>query len=420
MDWYRIEPDDSRRTRAPRAIDRAGIEALLALTPENAAYLAGRSSYIASLWRVPGLLATALGAGGRLAVALPDADLASFPASLFGARFPHRLWVEHAALQDDPGIKDIAAHLGRLRPGGPQPRPAQFDLDEVFRNAAEAVCAVAAAPKRIGVDLETVPAASVARLQSELPGVELIDATRIFADLRAVKDPDEIEHLRRAAELTVLGIAAARERLVQGMPEQAVNAAYQCAIWERVAADPRYVGTRQVEGVATVGNAPGGDRTVGPGKTVKFDMQVDVNGYHSDIGRTYALAPTPSQMRVYVALHESLLAAQAATTPGATFAQVFAAGSAAMHAAGFDTYSRGHLGHSVGLGHNYEEAPFIAPDEHRAMVAGMVLSLELPLYLHGLGHFQLERMLLLTPTGHEILDDLPFDFAIDMPRYPAS
>ena len=81
-----------------------------------------------------------------------------------------------------------------------------------------------------------------------------------------------------------------------------------------------------------------------------------------------------------------------------------------MHAAGFDTYSRGHLGHSVGLGHNYEEPPFIAPDEHRPLVAGMVLSLELPLYVHGLGHFQLERMVLVTESGHDVLDDLPFDF----------
>ena len=412
MDWYRADPDDTRQARARTAIERAGIEALLALSPENAAYLAGRTSYIASLWRVPGLTATALGAGGRLAVALPDADLASFPASQFVALFPHRLWVEHAVLQDAPSIVDVAGHLRRIRPGGPQPRPAQFDLDEVFRNAAEAVCAVAAAPKRIGVDLATVPAASVALLRAELPGVDLVDASPIFDDLRALKDPDEIEHLRHAAELTTLGIAAARERLVSGMSEQAVNAAYQAAIWSLVVADSRYAALRQVEGVATVGNAPGGDRTVAPGKTVKFDMQVDVGGYHSDIGRTYALAPTPNQRRVYDALRAALLAAQESVVPGATFAEVFTTGATAMDEAGFETYSRGHLGHSVGLGHNYEEAPFIAPDEHRPLVPGMVLSLELPLYLHGLGHFQLERMLLLTPSGQEILDELPFDFEI--------
>lgn len=410
MDWYRTTPNDDRRARALTAIQRGGLEALLALSPENAAYLAGRTSYIASLWRVPGLSATALGAGGRLAVALPDADLASFPATSFVARFSHRLWVEHAAITDAPEIGDIAAAFRRLRPQGALPRPAQFDLREVIRNAAEAACAVAAAPRRIGVDLATVPGPIVQMLEAELPGVELVDASAVFDDLRAIKDPDEIEHLRRAAELTTLGIASARDKIAPGLNEVAVNAAYQTAIWTRAAEDPRYAALRQVEGVATVGNAPGGDRLVTPGKTVKFDMQVDVGGYHSDIGRTYAIAPTPNQTRIHTALRDALLAAQDRIAPGTTFAEIHAEGTRRMHASGFDTYSRGHLGHSVGLGHNYEEPPFVAPDEHRPLVAGMVLSLELPLYVHGLGHFQLERMVLVTESGHKPLDDLPFDF----------
>ena len=410
MDWYQTNPGDDRRARALTAIRRAGIEALLALSPENAAYLAGRTSYIASLWRVPGLAATALGAGGRLAVALPDADLASFPATSFVARFPHRLWVEHAAVNDTPPITDIAAAFRKLRPEGAIVRPAQFDMREVVRNAAEATCAVAAAPRRIGLDLATVPVATVQMLQAELPGAELVDASAIFDDLRALKDRDEIEHLRRAAELTTLGIAAARDRITPGISEVAVNAAYQVAIWTEAAGDSRYAALRQVEGVATVGNAPGGDRLVAPGKTVKFDMQVDVGGYHSDIGRTYAISPTPNQARIHAALHDALQAAQARIAPGTTFAEIHAEGTRRMHAAGFDTYSRGHLGHSVGLGHNYEESPFIAPDEHRPLLPGMVLSLELPLYVHGLGHFQLERMVLVTESGHDVLDQLPFDF----------
>lgn len=145
-------------------------------------------------------------------------------------------------------------------------------------------------------------------------------------------------------------------------------------------------------------------------------MQVDVGGYHSDIGRTYALEPTLNQRRVHEALRAALAAAQEVIVPGNTFAEVFAAGTKAMFDAGFDTYSRGHLGHSVGLGHNYEEPPFIAPSEHRTLIPGMILSLELPLYLHGLGHFQLERMLRITQSGHEILDDLPFDFALSTAR----
>ena len=43
----------------------------------------------------------------------------------------------------------------------------------------------------------------------------------------------------------------------------------------------------------------------------------------------------------------------------------------------------------------------------------MVLSLELPYYLLGVGSFQLERMVLITETGNEPLDHLPFTLAAD-------
>lgn len=407
MSWYH---GANRTDRALGAITQHGFDALLALTPENAAYLAGRTSYIAGLWRVAGLAATAVGLDGRVAAAIPDSDLVGFSAGSYATIIPHRLWVEHFDLRADLAPAGLAAAIESARPAGAIERPAQFDLDEVFRNVAAAVGAVATTPRRVGGDFAQVPAEMLARLQENLPGIELIDATAVFDDLRALKDPDEIERLRRAAELTTYGIATARERLVQGMTELAVNAAYHVAIWQKAASNPRYAGMRQVEGVATVGNGPGGERSVASGRTIKFDMQVDVGGYHSDIGRTYALAPTPHQQEVYRALRNALAEAEAVVQPGNSFRDVHEAGTRAMRAAGFRSYSRGHLGHSVGLGHNYEEPPFISSSETRPIVPGMVLSLELPLYLHGIGQFQMERMLLVTQSGHEALDDLAFEF----------
>src|SRR3712207_6094236 len=92
--------------------------------------------------------------------------------------------------------------------------------------------------------------------------------------------------------------------------------------------------------------------------------------------------------------------------------EVWRVGIEAMRQAGFANYSRGHLGHSVGLAPNYEEPPFIAPAERRRLVPGMVISLELPYALVGIGGFQFERMLLVTPDGNEPLDRLPFELEV--------
>lgn len=403
--WF---PGASKDERIAAALRGHDLAALAALTPENAAWLSGRTSVIATLWRVPGLIAVAAGRDGARAVAAGDNEIAGYAAERF-SRFPFALWVEHLDLRDVP-VGDVRRRIAAARKEVPA-RPAQYDLDQVHAAIVAAIRAVAPGGGRIGLDLASVPAGTLAALRDGLSGREIVDATAVFADLRAVKDAAEIAHLRRAAELTDTGIAAVRDALRPGLSATAVNAAYHTAIWQRAAADERYTALRQVEGLVTVGDGSGGPGVVGPGVTVKLDMQVDVGGYHSDIGRTYALEPTEDQLAVYAALRDALAVLVAAARPGTRFCDLHAAGTAAMRAAGFATYSRGHLGHSVGLAHNYEEPPFIAADEVRPLVPGMVLSMELPYYLLGIGSFQLERMVLITADGNEPLDRLPFDLA---------
>ena len=276
---------------------------------------------------------------------------------------------------------------GRVVSSRPAPiaRPAQFHLPAIAETVVQAIQAVDANPRRIGADLELVDAGTLTRLKILLPGVQWVDATAVFDDLRALKDPDEIAQLRLAAELAQNGIASAVAQIALGQSELAVNANYQIAVYELAAAEPRFAAFRQAEGGAQIGFGPDSKRIVAPGETIKFDCTVDVGGYHSDLGRTYAHKPTADQRAVYQALRDALAAVEEKVKPGVAFADVHAAGIDAMRQAGFTNYTRGHLGHSDGLTHHFEEAPFIAADEPRPILAGMVLSLELPYYLRGVG-----------------------------------
>jgi Xaa-Pro aminopeptidase len=403
--WYE---GASRRERIAHALARNGFDVLLALTPENAAYLSGRTSVIATLWRLPGLVAVAVNRQGDFAVAAGDNEIAGYAEVV--ARFAHPLWIEHLDLRGE-GASASATLRQRARAarlGNPLDRPAQYDAERMLDAVAAAVAAVLSGGHRVGVELALLPAWILEGLVKRLPHVEWVDAMAVFDDLRAIKDPDEIAKLRLAAELTETGIAGARDALRPGMSDVAVSAAYQCAIWEWAANDSQFAALRQVEGLVSVGDGTG-PALVGPGQTVKLDMQVDVGGYHSDIGRTYALQPTADQQGVYDALNDALVAAIATIAPGVPLREVWQAGTDAMRGAGFVNYSRGHLGHSVGLAHNYEEPPFIAADETRPLVPGMVVSVELPYYLLGVGSFQMERMVLGGESEREVLDWLPFE-----------
>ncbi len=398
--WYE---GATRRERIADALQQNRLDVLLALTPENAAYVSGRTSVIATLWRLPGLVAVAVNDSGALAVAAGDNEIDGYDGAI--ARFPHPLWIEHLDLRR-PGV-DLITRVESARPEGVLARPAQFDTDRMLDAVGAAIAAVIAAGRRVGTELALLPAWVAEGLRRRLPQGELIEASAIFDDLRAIKDADEIEHLRLAAALTEIGIAGARDALRPGLSAIGVSAAYQRAIWDRATSDSRFAALRQVEGLVSVGDGTA-VTAVASGEMVKLDMQVDVGGYHSDVGRTYALDPTAEQQTVYAALHDALAATVAAIAPRVPIRDVWRVGIEAMRAAGFANYSRGHLGHSVGLAHNYEEPPFIAADEARPLAPGMIVSVELPYYLLGVGSFQLERMVLIGESGAETLDRLPF------------
>jgi Xaa-Pro dipeptidase len=403
--WYH---GASRDERISDALERNRLDALIALTPENAAWLSGRTSTIATLWRVPGLVAAAINRQGDLAVAAGDHEVHGYDRVV--ARFAHPLWIEHLDVRQFEG--SIARRIQGARQEGTLERPAQFDQMLMLDAVAAAIAAVAPAGSRVGTELSLLPGWIEAGLRHRLPGWDFVEALAIFDDLRAIKDLQEIALLRISAELTDIGIAGARDALRPGMSALGVQAAYQRAIWD-VAEDPRFAALRAVEGLISVGDGSA-PALVGPGETVKLDMQVDVGGYHSDVGRTYAIDPSAEQAEVYDALSQALAVAIDPIGPGVPMCDIWRAGTKAMRDAGFANYSRGHLGHSVGLAHNYEETPFIAADETRPLVPGMVVSVELPYYLLGVGSFQMERMVLVGENGCEALDTLPFELAVDV------
>jgi Xaa-Pro aminopeptidase len=401
--WYE---GATRRERLADALQRNRLDVLLALTPENAAYLSGRTSIIATLWRLPGLVGVAVNDRGEMAVAAGDNEVGGYEGVV--ARFAHPLWIEHLDLRNS-GM-NLESRVDAARPEGVLPRPAQFDAELMLDAVAAAVGAVVTAARRmqVGAELAMLPSWVAQGLLQRLPDVEWVEAGAVFDDLRAIKDADEIAHLRLAAELTETGIAGARDALQPGLSAIGVSAAYQRAIWDRAASDQRFAALRQVEGLVSVGDGAA-PVVVGAGQTVKLDMQVDVGGYHSDVGRTHALEPTPEQQAVYDALRDALAAVVAVLGPGVPMRDVWAVGTERMRATGFANYSRGHLGHSVGLAHNYEEPPFIAADEARPLAPGMVVSVELPYYLLGVGSFQMERMVRVGASEVEVLDRLPFE-----------
>src|SRR5215213_8376120 len=173
--WYE---GATRRERLADALRRDRLDVLLGLTPENAAYLSGRSSVIATLWRLPGLVAVAVNDQGEMAVAAGDNEISGYGGVV--ARFAHPLWIEHLDLRNT-GM-NLVSRVEAARPEGAFSRPAQFDVELMLDAVASAVGAVVPAGRRIhvGAELATLPAWVAEGLHQRLSDLDWVEAGAVF------------------------------------------------------------------------------------------------------------------------------------------------------------------------------------------------------------------------------------------------
>jgi Xaa-Pro dipeptidase len=281
--------------------------------------------------------------------------------------------------------------------GAPTPREA---LVEALRN-------IGADRGRIGVESELFPTKMDKWLREQLPDAELVDASEILRNLRMVKTPEEVSRIRRACVATDAAITDAIPAVRPGMTERAVARLIARRLVDHEV-NPVYV---QVATGAAAGLCGPSDRIVAEGDVIRADVAATVRGYHSDLGRSFAIGqPTKRQLDLYRAARHALDVAIDAVVAGATVASVFEAGLSAWHDAGYPQVRRHHIGHGIGL--QAHEAPMIAPDSTTVLTPAMVLAVEVPYYVFGVGGFAPEDIVVVQEDGRERFTVAPAELPI--------
>jgi Xaa-Pro dipeptidase len=380
------------RHRATRLMQEQGLDALVLAQPETISYATGAFPGVATNWRRAGAAFVLVPGDPKAPLAAIVGDLQARPfaaqAGIADVR-SHRIWVE-AGKPIDPATPKRS------------PRPAQYELSASLDLLRDLLAERAIRQGRIGLELGFIPVADYAAFGA-LP-VDWQDCTRLIERLRAIKAPAEIEHLRRAAEYSRAGLAALIDAIEPGM-----KAGRMGEIWAAAAraeavrrSHPSPQSTWSYIAVAGDGFAPGGPASTGD--LIKIDVGCVVSGYSSDGGRTAVLGtPQPEAVRVYDALHRAFDAGFSLLGPGVPLADIYRAMANSMWDQGFETYNRGHFGHGVGASIWSEEWPFISAHSDALLEPNMVLALETPWYIDGLGGFIIEDQVLITDAGCEVM-----------------
>jgi Xaa-Pro aminopeptidase len=255
----------------------------------------------------------------------------------------------------------------------------------------------------VGIEPESITAGMRDRLAGMLKGkARLRSAPPLVERARMVKDAAEILRIRRAVELGASLFRIALKKIRPGVTEVEAAAAMEYEA-RRAGAEGMSFPTILASGArsAIVHGRASGARIPRRGFVV-CDFGVILAGYCSDRTRTVHLGrPSGEARRLYEAVLEAQQAAIAAVRPGATAAEVDGAARRALRKrklAPYFTHSTGH-----GLGLEIHEAPRLAEGQTQQLEPGMVITIEPGAYLPGKWGVRIEDVVVVTPSGCEVL-----------------
>ena len=260
---------------------------------------------------------------------------------------------------------------------------------------------------KLGFDDAQLSVKQHARL-TELIGdeVELVAAGGLVEELRAIKEPEELDRIRAAAQLADRALEEVLERGLVGRTERDVAIDIEFTI-RRLGAEA--VAFPPIIAAADHGARPHAeprDVEIPPDTLVVIDWGAQHEGYASDCTRTFGTGELdPRDREVYELVLRAQEAALEAIRPGPTGREVDAVARDIIDAAGHAEHFGHGLGHAVGM--DVHENPRLSKQGDTALAAGMVVTVEPGVYVPGAVGVRIEDLVIVTEDGNEILSGLP-------------
>jgi len=254
--------------------------------------------------------------------------------------------------------------------------------------------------RRVGIEAAHVSVASADTLRAG--GVELVPTTGLVERLRAVKEPIELDAMRRAGAISDRVYAELAQQPFVGRTEVDVAWWLEQA-WRDAGADgPSFDGIVASGENGARPHAKLRREPIPAGTLVVVDAGCSVDGYASDCTRTFFTGePTARLREIYDLCLRAQLDGLAAVRAGAVGRDVDAASRVAIEEAGLgERYGHG-LGHGVGL--DIHEEPNLRPDSDSVLEVGNVVTVEPGIYLPGDVGVRIEDLVVVTGDGCERL-----------------
>lgn len=264
--------------------------------------------------------------------------------------------------------------------------------------------------KVLGFEEEYLTVAELRNFEKNLDA-KLVSKNTEIHGFRAVKEPWELDLMRKAQDITDKAFSEVLGRVKVGMTEKELQAELIYCLLKNgadgMSFDPIVVSgpnTSMPHGVA-------GDRVIQEGDFITLDFGAMYRGYCADMTRTFAVGFATDEMKtVYETVLQAQLAGIAASKAGVLGKDVDAAARNVIADAGYGDYFGHGYGHSLGM--EVHESPSPNPRGERAMEENMIASAEPGIYLPGKFGVRIEDVIIFKENGCENITHSPKNLII--------
>jgi Xaa-Pro dipeptidase len=261
--------------------------------------------------------------------------------------------------------------------------------------------------KVIGMEPRSLRILEFGFLQAAAPRAKFVDAGNTISAMRSIKDAWELESMNQAVMVAQQALRETLPLVRIGMTEKELAGELSMQLL-RTGSEPEMAFSPIVSAGLNAANphATPGSRKLQPGDLLVIDWGAVVNGYISDLTRTFGIGEIePEFQKIHTIVQEANSAGRAAGKPGDPCANVDYAARTVIEKSGYGKYFTHRTGHGIGMeGH---EDPYIRADNHQIMQPGMTFTVEPGIYLPGRNGVRIEDDVVITTTGCKSLSDFP-------------
>lgn len=237
-------------------------------------------------------------------------------------------------------------------------------------------------------------------------GINLYDGSEIINDIIAIKSDNEVSLMQKSSELNDRVMADVLEFLKEGISEKEVYNFILNQFKKYQADDVSFNPIVAFGENCADPHAESGDRKLMPGDTVIVDMGCILNGYCSDMTRSFVFENHEFSKIYDIVLRASQLAKEKIKV-GVKFSEIDKAARDYITQQGYGEYFNHRLGH--GCGKIVHEPYDVSQATDKKLEENMIFSIEPGIYIKGKGGIRIEDLVVVKKSGCVSLNKFPYD-----------